>query len=802
MRYGYFSDDHRQYRITTPFTPIKWCNYVGTLAFGGIVDQTGGALICKGDPALNRISKYISQMPASDFKGTTIYIRWQKPDGSYEVYSPFFTPTLKDLDRYECQVGLSYSRFVSEYQGIRTEITVFVPRDGEVFLQDIVVENLGAPRSIDVIPVVEFTHFDALKQLTNADWVPQTMTLKAHRQGTSCVLEQYAFMKRDTAVNYFTANRPVSSFDGDRKKFLGRHEYGSWQKPLSLEAPELNNSEALRGDNIGALMLHLGELKTGERQRAIVQLGQAASLSEAGPSIEKYRDEAVVDRAFAELGEFWQSYLSLLQVDTPSASFNTMVNIHNPRQCHTTKNWSRYLSLYQLGYGARGIGFRDSSQDLLGVMSHMPEEALELALKLLSMQKRNGSAMHQFNPLTMEGSQGDSLEEPDRPKYYGDDHLWIIYTMAAYIKETGNLSVLDRKVPFYDKDPQGRPLEEGTVWEHLARAIEFTWSDRGRHGLPLLGFADWNDTVNLPKGAESLMVANLFGKAILELIPICDAYDKADFKAKIMGYYESMRSIVNDTAWDGAWYVRWFDHEGRRIGTAVNQAGKIWVNGQSWPVISGFASEEKREKALDSVYTLLNTQYGIKLSAPGYNGFDPVIGGVTTYPPGAKENGGIFLHANPWMMIAETLRGNGDRAFEYYNQINPAQKNDILDIFESEPYCYPQNILGNEHPQFGMGRNAWLSGTASWTYIAATQYILGIRPELDGLTIDPCLPKAWDRVTVERRFRGSVFSITIVNPDQKMKGVASLLLDGKKIEGNKIPLLPAGHYRVEAYIGR
>lgn len=802
MRYGYFSDEHREYRITSPFTPIKWCNYVGTLAFGGIVDHTGGALICKGDPALNRISKYISQMPASDFKGTTVYVRWQKPDGSYEIYSPFFTPTLKDLDRYECQVGLSYSRFVSEYQGIRTEITVFVPRDGQVFLQDIVVENLGDARSIDVIPVVEFTHFDALKQLTNADWVPQTMTLKAHRQGAHCVLEQYAFMKRDTAVNYFTANRSVSSFDGDRKTFLGRHEYGSWQKPLSLESPELNNSEALRGDTIGALMMHLGELKNGERQRVIVQLGQAASLNEATPSIEKYRSEAAVDEAFGELRDFWQNYLSLLQVETPSASFNTMVNIHNPRQCHTTKNWSRYLSLYQLGYGARGIGFRDSSQDLLGVMSHMPEEALELALKLLSMQKRNGSAMHQFNPLTMEGSQGDSLEEPDRPKYYGDDHLWIVYTMAAYIKETGNLSVLDRKVPFYDKDAQGKPLEEGTVWEHLMRAIEFTWSDRGRHGLPLLGFADWNDTVNLPKGAESLMVANQFGKAILELIPLCDAYGQADFKAKIMGYYESMRAIVNDTAWDGAWYVRWFDHEGRKIGTAANQAGRIWVNGQSWPVISGFANEEKRDKALDSVHSLLNTKYGIKLSAPGYNGFDPVIGGVTTYPPGAKENGGIFLHANPWMMIAETMRGNGDLAFEYYNQINPAQKNDILDIFESEPYCYPQNILGNEHPQFGLGRNAWLSGTASWTYIAATQYILGIRPELDGLTVDPCLPKAWDKVTVERRFRGSVFSITIFNPDQKMKGVASLLLDGKKIEGNKIPLLPAGQYRVEAYIGR
>jgi cellobiose phosphorylase len=802
MQYGYFSDENREYRITSPFTPIKWCNYVGTLGFGGIVDHTGGALLCKGDPALNRLTKYISQLPASEFKGTTIYIRLKAADGSYEIYSPFFTPCLKELDHFECRVGLSYSRFISEYKGIRTEITVFVPKQDQVFIQDIKVENRGTAVEVDVIPVVEFTHFDALKQLVNADWVPQTMTLKAHQQGDFCVLEQYAFMKRDTAVNYFTSNRSVSSFDGDRKHFLGRHEYGSWQNPLSLSQPELSKSEALRGDNIGALMMHLGVMHAGDSQRVIVQLGQAESLTLAAASIEKYRNEAAVDQAFDELASFWKNYLSPIQVKTPSASFDTMVNIHNPRQCHTTKNWSRYLSLYQLGYGSRGIGFRDSSQDLLGVMSHMPGEALELALKLLSMQKRNGSAMHQFNPLTMEASQGDSLEDPDRPDYYGDDHLWMIYAMVAYIKETGDLSILDRKVPFYDKDKQGKALEEASIWEHMVRAIEFTWSDRGQHGLPLLGFADWNDTVNLPKGAESLMIANQFGKAIVELVPLCDAYGKPDFKQKILGYYDSMKALVNEKAWDGAWYLRYFDEKGHKIGSAANTSGKIWVNAQSWAVLSGFACDERRDRALESVYEHLNTKYGIKLSTPGYQGFNPMIGGVTTYPPGAKENGGIFLHANPWMMIAETMRGNGARAFEYYDQINPAQKNDILDVFESEPYCYPQNILGDEHPQFGLGRNAWLSGTASWTYLAATQYILGIRPDLDGLTVDPCLPPHWDKVEIERRFRGAHFSITILNPDGKMKGVASLWIDGRKVEGNKIPVLPAGRYKVEAYLGR
>ncbi len=800
-QYGYFSDEHCEYRITTPYTPIKWCNYVGTLAFGGIVDHTGGALLCKGDPALNRITKYLTQLPAADFRGTTLYVRIKKADGTWDVFSPLLTPTLKKLDRFECHVGLSYSRFISEYRGLKVEITVFVPRHDQVYLQDIKIQNTGPAAEIDLIPVVEFSHFDALKQLTNADWVPQTMTVRAHRQGTSCVLEQYAFMKRDTAVNYVTANHPVSSFDGDRRCFLGHNEYGSWQNPATLHQGELTGSQPLRGDNIGALMLHLGKIAPGDTKRVVVQLGQAPSIADAQPSIDKYRKAPEVDQAFLELGAFWQDYLGLLKVTTPSASFNTMVNIHNPRQCHTTKNWSRYLSLYQLGYGARGIGFRDSSQDLLGVMSHMPEEALELAVKLLSMQKRNGSAMHQFNPLTMEASQGDSLEDLDRPNYYGDDHLWIVYTMAAYIKETGDVDVLNRQVPFYDKDPQGRPVETGSIWEHLVRAIEFTWSDRGRHGLPLLGFADWNDTVNLPKGAESLMVANQFGKAILEMIPLCEAYGQGAFKEKILGYYEAMKKIVNDQAWDGSWYLRYFDHNGAKIGSCANKTGKIWANGQSWPILSGFASPDRRDQALESVYKHLNTKYGIKLSSPGYQGFDPEIGGVTTYPPGAKENGGIFLHANPWVIIAETMAGHGDRAFEYYNQINPAEKNQIIDIFESEPYCYPQNILGDEHPQFGLGRNAWLSGTASWTYVAATQYILGIRPELDGLTVDPCLPKHWQEVTVERRYRGARYTIRILNPHGQSKGISSLWIDGQRIEGAKIPVMPAGHYRVEATLG-
>ncbi|MGL5408949.1 MAG: GH36-type glycosyl hydrolase domain-containing protein, partial [Shewanella sp.] len=709
MKFGYFDDSTKEYIATTPCTPIKWCNYVGTLEFGGLVDSNGGVVLCKGDPALNRITKYIAQLPNSDFKGSTVYLKVTNRAGQVEVFSPFYTPTLKPLDKFENHTGLSYTKIVAEGYGVRCEVTLFVPKDAPVLLEDIKVTNLSDEElHVDVVPVFEFTHFDALKQLVNADWVPQTMTLKSHQQASGhTVLEQYAFMKRDYAVNLMTADRPATSFDGDRQKFLGNMGYGSWAAPEKLFTAELGNSECLRGDNIGALNLRLGWLAPQQSERTVVQLTQMPSLKQAETLLARYRDHQQVDQAFADLAEHWDQYLAAIQVETPDPAMNSMLNIHNPRQCHTTKNWSRYLSLYQLGYGARGIGFRDSSQDTLGVITHMPEEARAFIERLLSVQNIDGSAMHQFFPSTMEANAGDSREEADRPDYYGDDHLWIVYAVTQYVKETGNAAFLDKIIPFYQKDKQGKALESASVWDHLCRAIEFTRSNTGQHGLPLLGFADWNDTVNLPTGAESLMVASMYGKALLDMMDLCHLRGEEARAQQYQAQYQQMKAIVNQCGWDGEWFVRYFDEQGQPVGSHTNEQGQIYTNGQSWPVIAGFAEQERASQALESVYQKLNTANGIKLSTPGYNGFNPNLGGVSTYPPGAKENGGIFLHANPWVMIAEAKMGHGDRAYQYYRQINPASKNEVLDTFESEPYCYPQNILGDEHPQFGLGRNAW-----------------------------------------------------------------------------------------------
>ncbi|MDG5815282.1 hypothetical protein QA601_09345 [Chitinispirillales bacterium ANBcel5] len=785
MKYGYFDDAAREYIITNPKTPVKWINYIGTLSFGGFVDHTGGALICKGDPSLNRITKYIQQMPASEFKGETLYIRIKKGN-SYKVFSPFFVPTLDDYDKYECHVGMGYSRIVSEYYGIRTECTVFVPLDGEVEIRDIRITNISdTPQEIDLIPVVEYTHFDAVKQLTNADWVPQTMQSRCFSNADNQrVLIQYAFMNRDRQINYFTSDTAASSFETDRAKFLGDNEYGTWANPLSLQNDELSNYQAHRGDNVAVLLHHLGVLKPWEQKRVITQLGQDENMLKAKDTIERYRKKDEVDKAFKDLKEFWHKYLSQYQAHTPDAAFNSMFNVHNPRQCFITYNWSRYLSYYQLGLGTRGLGFRDSSQDIMGVVDHMPEKAKELIVKLLSVQNKNGSAMHQFNPMSMEATNGDAHEMPDRPQYYGDDHLWIVLAVTAYVKETGDMDFLEQSVQYYD----GAENEATSVKEHLYRSLQFTKSNIGEHGLPLLGFADWNDCVNLPTGAESIFNACLYGRALLEMVELEEHLgikEKADQYKKD---YELIEKRLNETAWDGEWYVRYFDHDGTPLGSKENSHGQIYLNAQSWPVYAQYAPKDRARTALDSARSKLNTSNGIKLSTPGFNGYDPSKGGITTYPPGAKENGGIFLHTNPWVMIAEAIVGNGEHAYEYYNQINPAAKNDVIDEYECEPYVYPQNILGDEHPQFGLARNSWLSGTSSWTYQAASKYILGLKPRYNGLEINPCIPSKWDEISIERLFRNATYKITIHNPKGVCKGVKKVVVDGKEIDSQIVPI--------------
>lgn len=802
MNVGYFDDGQREYIITNPRTPVKWINYIGSLDFGGFVDHTGGALICRRDPALNRITRYLAQLPASDFRGETLYLRLHTPLGM-NIISPYFVPGLQPLESYECHVGLGYSRIISTLWNIRTEVTIFVPPGKECEIRDIRVMNLANEDCrIDVIPVVEYSHFDALKQLTNADWVPQTMQSRAFQdpKGRVC-LAQYAFMHREDQVNLFSANLPASSFETDRRIFLGENEYGSWAYPLALQSAELACTEANRGDNIAALLIPLGILKGGEMHRVITQLTQGEELPSRSVPESCFPDEAAVDEAFSQLEQDWDHYLGKLQINTVDPALNSMLNIHNPRQCRTTFTWSRYLSLYQLGYGERGIGFRDSAQDTLGIIPYQPEEAKQLLSLLLQAQKRDGSAMHQFNPLTLIASEGDSLENRDRPHYYSDDALWAVLAVTSYLKETGDYDFLQQPLVFYEKDREGIPIESRPVLEHLTRALSFTHDQRGRHGLPLLGYADWNDTVNLPGRAESVFTACLFGRALLEMISLQTELNQPRAVNLYREWYAEMKEIVNRIAWDGKWYAAYFDEFGNPVGSHLNSAGKIFAYPQAWAVISGFAEGERAEQALNSVASLLDTRNGIKLSSPAYTRYDPAIGGISTYPPGAKENGGIFLHVNPWVIYAETLLGHGERAYECYARINPAARNDQIEVYEAEPYVYAQNILGDEHPQFGLARNSWLSGTAAWMEWVGTQAILGIRPEYHGIRIDPCIPADWKEFEMKRSYRGAEYHIRVRNPQGICRGVSSLTLDQERIEGNLLPAQPPGIYEVVAMMG-
>jgi len=427
----------------------------------------------------------------------------------------------------------------------------------------------------------------------------------------------------------------------------------------------------------------------------------------------------------------------------------------------------------------------------MGAVIGASRQVKDLLRKIISVQNPNGSAMHQFYPLSMEANEGDSREDGEN-LFYGDDHLWGVLAVCAYVKETGDYDFLHEQVTFYCKTRPVEERESGTVLDHLLRAIKFTKENTGSHGLPLLGFADWNDTVNLKGDAESLFNAHLYGRGIRELVDLLNHLGNPGKANALEADYATMKDRVNEHAWDGDWFIRYFQANGEPLGSASNSDGKIFTNAQSWAVISEFADDDRAQQALDSVEKHLNTENGIKLSWPGFKRYDESVGGVSTYPPGAKENGGIFLHSNPWVMIAEAMSGNGDRAYQYYQQINPATKNDKIDTYEIEPYVYAQNILSDEHPQFGLGRNSWLSGTSSWTYQAATQYILGIQPAHGGLRIDPCIPKRWDGFQVNRKYRGASYELSVTNPNHVSKGISKILLNGSELESNLVPIQEPG----------
>ncbi len=791
-RLGYYDAAAREYVITRPDTPTPWINYLGAGGYGGIISNTAGGFSFDRDPRNRRVMRYRYNALPLDQPGRYVYLRDQTTG---EFWSPTWQPVVaRQLDAYECRHGAGYTRITSAYRGIKATLLYFVPLNDsadcapcELWIMR-VKNNSRRPRRLRSFTYAEFCFWDALNDQNNLDWA-QHIVHTRFEQDTLLTTTQF----RPTTT-FFASNVRVTGFDSDRETFVGA--YRDLANPTVVETGKPRNTQAARGNNIGSLC-HTFTLKPGQEKEIVFILGVTDEPSQIAPTRARYQKSNQVQAAFADLRADWDRYLGSLTVTTPDADTNAMLNVWNPIQCRTTLYWSRFVSAYETGVG-RGMGTRDSAQDALATVQSAPERARENLAMLWRLQFNDGHTWHQVFPLTGEGGPGLAAEYPTDPQWFCDDHLWLVIGTLAYVRETGDFAFLDQRIAYADG-------ADDSIERHLVRAIEFTRAHRGPHGLPRAGFSDWDDTLNLDHGsgkAESVWCAMQFCRALLDLAELSDHLGKIGEAETYRALKNEMTEIVNRVAWDGAWYTRAFDDAGLPVGVASECEHQINLLPQAWSVIGEVADAARAHQAMASLHTRLNTLFGIALMDPPYTRGNERVRGTATYPPGAKENGGIFCHANTWAMIAAAQLGLGDLAYQYYRQILPLARQDS-EQYAVEPYVYPQNICGPTHPDFGHARNAWLTGTAAWTYVAATQWILGIRATFNGLHIAPCIPQTWDGFRATRQFRGATYDIRVSNPDHLCAGVRAIQVDGNAISGTVVPLFTDGAtHRVDVRMGQ
>jgi len=781
MRFGYFDDAKKEYIITRPDTPLPWINYLGVDVYCALISNTAGGYSFYRDAAHRRILRYRYNNVPSDRPGRYIYIR-DNTTGDY--WSNSWQPTNKDLKKYkyECSHGLSYTRIKSEYSGIASETLYFVPLGESLEIWKLKLTNkTKKKRNLSLFTYVEFCLWDAHNDMTDFQY---NLNIGQTEFKNNAIYHITLYHAHNNFFSYFWSNTKVSSYDGVRQNFVG--PYRGEANPIAVEKGRCSNSNACGWAPFGGLHVKVN-LNPGKEKEIIFILGYAEKSGEELKMMDKYSSVKNVELAFKELENYWKENLNKYSVETPDKEVNTMVNIWNQYQCRTTFNWSRSASYYEAG-GERGMGFRDSNQDTLGFVHQIPQKVKERLIDLASVQFPEGRAHHGYSPLTKKGSK----------EGYGDDHLWLVMAVSSYIKETGDINFLNEIVPYNDGS-------KGKIYEHLQRAIEYSWNNTGWHGLPKAGHADWNDCLNLhgPNGmGASVMIAEMFVYCANLLSELAEKSGRVLDVDKYKDMAMEMKERINKDAWDGEWYVRAFDDAGNVVGSKKNEEGKIWLETQTWAVISGVAEGERAIKCMDSVKKYLYTQYGILLFQPAFTKYNPSLGYVTVFPPGLKENAAIFCHTNPWAMIAETIIGRGEIAFKYYKTILPAAINDKADIHWTEPYVYSQMIAGRDHKDFGQAKNSWLTGTTAWNFVAISQYILGIKPTFDGLIISPCIPSKWKGFNVKRVFRGVTYNISVKNPDGVSKGVKKIILDGKEIKGNILPILKdKKEHNVEVLMG-
>ena len=811
MRYGRFDDQQREYVITRPDTPLPWINYLGKEAYFSIISNTAGGDSFYRDARFRRITRYRYNNVPTDCGGRYIYVRDNKTG---EFWSPTWGPTRSELDEYVCRHGLGYTIIGSTCQGVEAQVRYFVPLGESLEVWGLTLANRRQESvELSLFSSIEFCLWDAQDDATNFQRNFSTGQVEVEN---GVIYHKTEYRERRDHFAFFACSEPLVGFDTQRDVFLG--PYRGWDNPLAVARGESFDSVAHGWAPMGSHHVQVA-LAPGESRQVVFLLGyhenprdqkfdppgsQTINKGTVKPIIATYLDPVNADAAFDALHDYWDDLLSVLQVDTPDIHTDRMVNVWNAYQCMVTFNLSRSASYFESGVG-RGMGFRDSNQDLLGFVHMIPERARERILDLAATQLQTGGAYHQYQPLTKRGNDAVGGD-------FNDDPLWLILAVAAYLKETGDWGILDEAVVY-----ENRPGSEGPLYEHLQRSLGYTLDRLGPHGLPLIGRADWNDCLNLNtfsevpgqsfqtttakdgKTAESVFIAGMFVLAARELAAIAQRRGLEDAARCYLEAAAQMEATVLAHGWDGDWFLRAYDDFGHKVGSHECEEGRIFIEPQGFCILAGIGIDDGRaEKALDSVAQHLATPHGIVLHQPAYSQYYLHLGEISSYPPGYKENAGIFCHTNPWIMIAEAVVGRGDQAHDYYTRINPSAREAISELYRCEPYVYAQMIAGRDAATHGEAKNSWLTGTAAWNYVAITQWILGIRPTFDGLKIAPVIPGDWSGFSAKRLFRGVIYHILVERTGRG--NVAALTVDGEPIDGNVVPLPLAGQREVQVRV--
>jgi len=811
MKFGYFDDKNKEYVINQYKTPYPWINYLGNKDFFSIISNTSGGYSFYKDARLRRITRYRYNNVPMDDGGKYFYIN----DGEC-VWSPGWKPVKTPVDNYTCRHGLGYTAIKSEKNNLEAEVLSFVPLDDTCEVQRVTLSNNGkTTKKFKLFSFVEWCLWNALDDMTNFQRNFSTGEVEVE---DNVIYHKTEYRERRNHYAFYSTSEKMAGFDTDRETFLGI--YNGFDCPDSVFNGKPTNTIAHGWSPIASHCIEI-ELKPGEEKTLVFVLGyveypeeekfiapKVINKKKTGEMIARYASADLVAEALAALKEYWDYQLSTMSVDHADPRFSRMVNVWNPYQCMVTYNMSRSASYFESGIG-RGMGFRDSNQDLVGYVHMIPEQSKQRIIDIASTQFDDGSAYHQYQPLTKRGN-------AEIGGNFNDDPVWLIFGVAAYIKETGDWSILDEQVPF-NNDMNN----VASLFEHLNRSFHHVVNHRGPHGLPLIGRADWNDCLNLncfsknpdesfqttenQKGgnAESIFIAGMFILYGRDFITMAEKRGEKALAEKARGEIAGMEKAVNEHGWDGEWFLRAYDFYGNKIGSRENKEGKIFIESQGMCVMAGVGLEDGRAaKTLESVNKYLACDYGIVLNNPAFTKYYYEMGEISSYPEGYKENAGVFCHNNPWIIIAETLTGNGNRAFDYYSRITPAYLEEISDLHKTEPYVYSQMIAGKDAFRPGEAKNSWLSGTAAWCMYAVSQYILGIRPGYEGLIIDPCIPADWKGFKASRRFRGATYNIEVVNSNNSSKGIKEVIVDGKSTSSNVLPVFQKGtEHNVKVIMG-